>query len=49
MNRVTAGKPESSDLVTVLKSGYMPQGRPQMPASDVALVSAWIAAGAQND
>jgi hypothetical protein len=49
MKRVTAGKPESSDLVTVLKSGYMPQGRPEMPAADVAQISAWISAGAQDD
>lgn len=49
MNRVKPGMPDASELVTVLQSGDMPRGRPHMPASDIARVSAWIAAGAQNN
>ena len=49
LHRVTPGKPSTSDLVTVLQSGYMPQGRPHMPATDIAQVSAWIEAGALDD
>lgn len=49
MNRVKPGMPDASELVTVLQSGDMPRGRPHMPASDIAQVSAWIAAGAQNN
>ena len=49
LHRVTPAMPGTSELITVLQSGYMPQGRPQMPATDVAQVSAWIEAGAQDD
>jgi hypothetical protein len=48
-HRVTPGMPDASELISVLRSGYMPQGRPKMPAADVSQISAWIAAGAQND
>ena len=44
--RVVPGAPDKSDLVTVLQSGYMPQGRPPMPAADIDLIRAWIQAGA---
>ena len=49
LHRVTPGMPSMSELITVLQSGYMPQGRPPMRAADVAQVSAWIQAGALND
>ena len=45
-HRLVPGSPDSSDLVTVLQSGYMPQGRPQMAAADIDLIRAWIKAGA---
>ena len=47
--RLTPGAPDTSELIIDLKSGYMPQTKPQMPASDVARISAWIQAGAQDD
>jgi hypothetical protein len=47
--RIVPGMPQSSDLVSVLQSGFMPEGRPRMPAADVDLVRAWIAAGAPED
>ena len=47
--RVVPGAPDSSDLVTVLKSGYMPQGRPKMTAANVDLIRAWIQAGALDN
>jgi len=49
LHRITPGKPSTSELITVLQSGFMPQGRPHMPAADVAQVSAWIESGAQNN
>jgi hypothetical protein len=49
LHRVTPGMPGASELITVLQSGYMPQGRPQMPDTDVAQVSAWIEAGALDN
>ncbi len=49
LRRVTPGMPAASDLVTVLQSGYMPRGRPQMPAWQVQQISAWIQAGAQDN
>ena len=46
--RIVAGNPSSSDLYLVLESGYMPLGRPKMPAADLDRVRAWIAAGAKD-
>ena len=48
-HRVVPGSPDSSDLVTVLQSGYMPQGRPPMAAANIDLIRAWIQAGALED
>jgi hypothetical protein len=48
-HRIVAGNPSSSDLYLVLESGYMPVGRPKMPAADLDRVRAWIAAGAPNN
>lgn len=47
--RLVPRSPDASDLVTVLQSGYMPLGRPQMPASDIDLIRAWIQTGALDD
>jgi hypothetical protein len=47
--RLTPGAPSTSELIIDLESGYMPQGKPQMPTSDVAQISAWVQAGAQDD
>lgn len=47
--RVVPGAPDASDLISVLQSGYMPQGRPKMPAADIDLVRAWIQAGALDN
>jgi hypothetical protein len=47
--RIVPGSPQSSELVSVLQSGVMPEGRPRMPAADVDLVRSWIAAGAPQD
>jgi hypothetical protein len=47
--RVTPGAPDSSSLMTTLTSGYMPEGRPPLPAADLDRIRAWIQAGANND
>lgn len=49
LRRVTPGMPATSDLIVVLQSGYMPLGRPHMPASDIEQISAWIQSGAQDN
>ena len=45
-HRLVPGSPDSSELISVLESGYMPQGRPQMTAANIDLIRAWIQAGA---
>ena len=47
--RVSPGKPDASELIELLRSGAMPDGRPKMPPADIDRISAWIAAGAQDD
>ncbi len=47
--RLVPGSPDASELVTVLQSGYMPAGRPRMPAQNVDLIRVWIRAGALDD
>jgi hypothetical protein len=44
--RVVAGSPDSSELVTVLQSGSMPETRPKMDSANIDLIRAWIQAGA---
>jgi len=44
--RLVPGSPDSSELVTVLQSGSMPEKRPRMDAADIELIRAWILAGA---
>ena len=45
-HRLVPGSPDSSELVTVLQSGSMPEKRPRMAAADIDLIRAWIQAGA---
>jgi hypothetical protein len=47
--KLVPGDPEHSTIVMKLESGEMPRTRPAMPAADLALIKAWIAAGAPND
>jgi hypothetical protein len=47
--KLVPGNPEGSTIVMKLESGEMPRARPSMPAEDLALIKAWIAAGAPND
>jgi hypothetical protein len=47
--RLVPGSPDSSELVTVLQSGSMPETRPRMTAADLDLVRAWIQAGALDN
>lgn len=52
--RVVAGDPTKSLLSLSLKArvgrvGRMPDAKPMLPASQIATVDAWIAAGAKND
>jgi hypothetical protein len=42
-------KSKTSQFVSVLSSGSMPRGKPKMPAADLAIIRAWVAAGAQNN
>ncbi|HTB58457.1 MAG TPA: hypothetical protein VLC06_11310 [Polyangia bacterium] len=48
-HRLVPGSPDSSELITVLESGYMPEGRPRMTAAGVSLIRAWIQAGALDN
>ena len=45
-HRLVPGSPDSSELVTVLQSGSMPEKRPRMSPADINLIRAWIQAGA---
>jgi hypothetical protein len=47
--KLVVGSPNSSKIITQLSSGAMPQGRPKMPAADLAVIKAWIMAGALNN
>lgn len=48
-HRLSPGKPDASELIEVLKSGSMPDGRPKMAPADIDRIAAWITAGAQDD
>lgn len=48
-NGYASVKSKTSQLVSELTSGGMPRGKPKMPAADLAVVKAWVAAGAQNN
>ena len=48
-NGYASVKSNTSQFVSVLSSGSMPQGKTKMPAADLAIVKAWVAAGAQNN
>jgi hypothetical protein len=47
--KLVVGSPNTSKIVTQLSSGSMPQARPRMPAADLAVIKAWIMAGAPNN
>jgi hypothetical protein len=47
--KLVVGSPNTSKIVTQLSSGSMPQARPRMPAADLAIIKAWIMAGAPNN
>jgi len=48
-NGYTSVKSNTSQFVSVLSSGSMPQGKTKMPAADLAIVKAWVSAGALNN
>jgi len=48
-NAYASVKPKTSQVVSELSSGGMPKGKPKMPAADLAMIKAWVAAGAQNN
>ncbi|HET7544157.1 MAG TPA: hypothetical protein VFK05_30005 [Polyangiaceae bacterium] len=48
-NGYASVKSKTTTFVNELSSGAMPQGKPKMPAADLAVIKAWVAAGAQNN
>ena len=48
-NGYASVKTKTSQFVSVLSSGAMPQNKPKMPAADLAVIKAWVAAGALNN
>jgi hypothetical protein len=42
-------KNNTSQFVSVLSSGSMPAGKTKMPAADLAVIKAWVAAGALDN
>jgi len=48
-NGYASVKKNTSQFVSVLSSGVMPQGKTKMPAADLAVVKAWVAAGALDN
>jgi hypothetical protein len=42
-------KSKTSQFVSVLSSGSMPQSKTKMPAADLAIITAWVAAGALDN
>lgn len=46
---IEAGDPAGSLLLEMIAAGEMPQDAPPMPAEEIAILRAWIAAGAQNN
>jgi mono/diheme cytochrome c family protein len=46
---IEAGDPAGSLLMEMIAAGEMPQDAPPMPAEEIAILRAWIAAGAQNN
>jgi hypothetical protein len=48
-NGYSSVKNSTSQFVSELSSGGMPKGKPKMPAADLAVIKAWVAAGAQNN
>jgi hypothetical protein len=48
-SRVTAGNGAGSSFYTTVNSGSMPPGGPKLSAANLALLKAWIDAGALNN
>lgn len=48
-NAYASVKPKTSQVVSELTSGAMPEGKPKMPAADLAVIKAWVAAGALDN
>ncbi len=46
---IVPGDPANSLLVQLIDSGEMPNRAPRLPQSEIDLIMAWVAAGAQND
>jgi hypothetical protein len=46
---IEAGDPAASLLMEMITAGEMPQDAPAMPADEIEILRAWIAAGAQNN
>lgn len=46
---ILPGQPDQSVLVDAVEVGYMPMGGPPLPAEKVALIRAWVAAGARDN
>ena len=45
---VIPGKPDTSLVYTIVKSGKMPQGRPPLPTDQIADIRKWISEGAPD-
>jgi hypothetical protein len=48
-SRVTAGNGAGSNFYATVNNGVMPPGGPKLSAANLALIKAWIDAGALND
>jgi hypothetical protein len=48
-NQVTPGNGASSSFYTLVNTGRMPEGQTKLSASNLALIKAWIDAGALNN
>jgi hypothetical protein len=48
-SKVIPGNGTGSNLYTLVNTGKMPEGKPKLSAANIALIKAWIDAGALND
>lgn len=48
-NGYASVKSKTSQFVSVLSNGSMPRGKTKMPTTDLAIIKAWVAAGALNN
>ncbi len=49
MSNVTPGNGATSTLYTIVNSGRMPEGKAKLSAANIAMIKAWIDAGALDD